>query len=262
MAALEDSNGQRILAFNQAHKVKIGKHLEKIPQRLDADTRPDGVYYVLMAYNISGTKTPDRYPLVKGKVEPEVLAEAEKKIMPLTPVQIVNPEPAVRGWDEALADKQAIANLTSEVERLKNENSRLTAQVEELEAELEEADQGGQLAEGAVNPTVAFLKEQSPTLIALADRYFGLQEKRLELDALKLNGGSVRSSAGRKQSATRRPMVPGSPPHLQLIRHYFSQGNDARMNAELDKLEQANPEAYAAITAELGLEDEGGEQNG
>jgi uncharacterized small protein (DUF1192 family) len=258
MAALEDSNGIRILPFNQAHKVTIAKHLEKIPQRLDSEIRQDGVYYVLMAHNIQGSKTPDRYPIVKGKVEPEVLAEVEKRALPLTRAEIVNQEPSVRGWDAALADKEKIAMLSSELERVKAELNTATAKIEELEAELEEEPE--QLSEQQANPTVSFLKEQVPALLPILDRYFDLQEKKIGLEERRLNGAARSAPAARKPGS--RPLVPGSAAHLQVIRMYFNSGNDDKMNAELDKLEEANPEVYAQIIAELGLEpDNEQEQN-
>ena len=83
LAALENSQGVRILPFNQIKK-SITLQLDKIPIRLKSELQDDGVYWVLMAHSINTAKNPDRYPIVKGKVNPEDLKEAEKKTMPLT----------------------------------------------------------------------------------------------------------------------------------------------------------------------------------
>lgn len=256
MAALEGPDGNRILNFNQI-KNKIDLQLDLIPTRLKAEINPDGVYYVLMAHNIHASKTPHRYPISKGKVNAEELAEVERKIIPLTPVEVIPQTPQVLTWAQALAYQEQIANLKAQVNKLEFENNELHKQVTELEAELEETDT---LQEGQQpNNTITFLKEALPSLTPILDRYFDTENRKLDLEALKLQGKTKSAPAAPKKGTERREIIPGSQEHLNLIEYYYNKEMDQEMNRELDKLEKANPETYLQVIEKLGLQEEGEE---
>lgn len=256
MAALENSEGQRILPFNQI-KVPVAKHLDLIPTRLKSELNPDGIYYVLMAHNIQASKQPHRYPITKGKVSAEELSLEEKNKMPLTPVQVISPVHEVLTYDKALEYQQKISDLQTRVNQLEFESNELHKQVEELEAELEE-NEGLQEEQSQPNNIVTFLKEAIPSITPLLDRHFDLQERKLNLEELKVNGSGKSSSGGVKKGTERREVIPGSQEHLNVIEYYFEKEMDSEMNRELDKLERANPEMYLQVVQKLGLEEEEG----
>lgn len=257
MAALEGPHGDRILNFNQIKK-KIETQLDLIPTRLKAEINPDGVYFVLMAHNIQGSKSPHRYPIVKGNVKPEELAEIEKKSIPLSPVEIINNTPQVLTWAQALEYQQTIADLKAQVNKYEFENNELHKQIAELEADLDEQETLEE--ESQPNNTLTFLKEALPSLTPILDRYFETENRKLDLEELKLKGGGKSSTAGTKRGTERKDIVPGSQEHLSVIEYYYNKEMDAEMNRELDKLERANPETYLSVIQKLGLEEQGEEQ--
>lgn len=242
LAALETPDGNRIASFNQL-KVKVDKHLDTLFNRLKADVNPDGVYNILLAHSISKTKTPDRYAITKGKVNQDTLSEAERR-MPLTPV-IIEKQPNVLSWDKALEMQQTIANQQSEIAQLKMTVQMLETQLQE--EELEEGEAQGQMQQ---NDLFSFLKEAVPSVIAAADRYFDLEEKKLGIaEQRKLNG---KTNGTRKQFTQ---IEAGTQPQLDLIDSLYKNNQDAQMNRELDRLEEVNPELYKQVIARLGLDE-------
>lgn len=256
MIALENAQGERVVSFNQINK-STDKQFDVIVTRLKSELQPDGVYFILMAHNISKARNPDRYPITKGKVEPEVLAEAEKKSLPLTPVIIEKAE-NVLSWESAVEMNKTIAEQAARIKQLEFENDQLQAQLDEEPDALEEDNSGGGL--------VGAFKDMIPSLTPMLDRYFTLQEKKLDLDLLKLQNGTAKQAT---KGTERKPIVPGTQGHLDLIEFYFKKsetdetgGFEKKLNAELDKLEQADPELYQVTLKALGMDEEEEEQNG
>lgn len=254
LAALEDQQGRRILSFNQL-KTSIDKHLTLIPTRLKSEINPDGVYFVLMAQNISKAgKDPDKFPILKGKVSPDDLVEAEKRSLPLT---LAVSEPAVLTYAQAIEYNRVIASNESEIKQLKWELEQAKLTIAELEAELDEEDEG--LSEGGpVNPIAKFLSDTMPTIIPMIEKHFELQEKRINLDEMKLKGGGGNKSSVKKGDRIKQ-IVPGTQPHMDLIWQLYNsdkEGDEEKLNTELDKLERTNPEVYRNVLKRLGMEED------
>lgn len=251
LAALENSQGVRILPFNQIKK-SITLQLDKIPIRLKSELQDDGVYWVLMAHSINTAKNPDRYPIVKGKVNPEDLKEAEKKTMPLTPtVEIVTKSQEVLTWDAALEMQKKMSALEIENAILKDKVNKLEIEIEEYESD----DEQGALNEqpSTSQNIFKFLGESITGLTPVLDRYFDLQERKLKLEELRVQ---QKPSVKRPVKQGIKPIVAGTQEHLNLIEHYFNQNNDEKLFAELDKLEEVNPELYKAVCEKLQIEEE------
>jgi len=98
---------------------------------------------------------------------------------------------------------------------------------------------------------LSFLKEQSPVFISLADRYFNLEEKKIDLAAKKLDLTSLQKTKTQPKTIT-----PGSREHLILIETYFNNGNEAALNKELEKLEAADKELFNKVTERLNQQNE------
>lgn len=259
MAALQGPQGDRIVPFNQYKK--NGSNLEgqfKIMEtRLKADHNPDGVYFVLLAYNIKSAQNPQSFAITKGKVSPEDLAESEKKSLPVTPAIIV-PDNKVLSWEGALKYQQDISDLKTENARLQMELNQANLRIEELESEEELSDEAP-----AQNNVLSFLKDALPNFMPLADKYFETENRKLDLKEMELRTKTNGQKAPKQ--VRRKEIIPASQEHLNLIEHYFKQDNEERLNQELDKLEQANPEIYRAVMERLGIgleEEEGTEEGG
>lgn len=251
LASLQDVDGHKIVSSNP-FSVKIEKQLDNIALRLKADIQPDGVYNVCMANSPSKSRNPDRYPIMKGKVKPEQMSEAENK----NTVIIKEKSNDVLTWDQAVEMNKQIAELTAKVGQFEFENNALKLQVSQLEAELEEEEEDDGLSDpgAGMNGLGAYIKETLPTITAILERHYDLQERKLKLDELKAN-----VNTGKRFTKVNRQgnnIVPGTQPHLDLIEKLFNEEREEELNIELDKLEAAQPQIYAAVIQKLGLSEE------
>ena len=255
MAALRAPDGTRIVSFNKYNpKSKdLDAQFKIIETRLKSGLYPDGIYYVLLAHNIVGSKNPLEFPIAQGKLSAAELAEIEKKQMPLTPVTVVPPQEQVLTWNSALQMQQEISDLKNKVNLLELEKKNLLEQIAEMEAEEEET-----LAETEVtqNPLVKSLADLVPTLASLADRYFENEDKKIELERLKVQNQSQAPKSNNSQPKGRKIVPIGSRDHLQLIENLYNEENDEALNIELDKLQVKNPVLYDKVCKELGLFEE------
>lgn len=238
LAALEDSQGKRIQPFNKP-TIKIEKQFSTIQNRLKNNLFPEGVYYVLLAHNINRAKEPDRYTIAKGRVKNEAQIQtpnlSERK----------ESAPAVLTYDSALKMQKEIAELQSEKRTLMNEKASLEARIRVLEEEL------SQPLEEQTSGIKTFIEEGMPSVMPIIDRYFDVQEKKLALEEKRL---SLHDRVNKKEKPQFKRLIPGSKEHLTLIETLYNNGNDEKMNAELDKLEKANKELYLKVCKELGFE--------
>jgi hypothetical protein len=259
MAALQGPQGDRVVPFNQYKKT--GSNLEGqfkiIETRLKAEHNPDGVYFVLLAYNIKSAQNPQSFPITKGKVTPEDLSEAEKKTITLSPVVFEKPE-NILSHDAALKYMQEISDLKTQVATLQMQLNSALQTIEEYELEEEE----NELAEGeSKNPLLKMLGDALPTITQTLDRHYDLQEKKLHLEELRLNGKTNGGAPGPQ----RKEILPGSQEHLDVIEMYWEKEKDLenqpRLNKELDKLQAANPDLYKKVLDKLGISEEEGAEN-
>lgn len=246
LAALENNQSERLQSFNNL-KTKIDSHLNVIASRLKSELYPDGIYYVLMAQSINKTKSPDRYPITKGVLKPEHLEEK-------APVTIVTKAESVLTWDSALSMQKQISDLTAEVTRLKFENNLLQSELDNIE---DNEDNEG-LSE-TKSGTQMFLSETLPSLMPVLDRWFQHEDKKLDLERLKLQ---QKTKSNIKPQ--RKPIVVGSQEHLNIIEHYYNTTQDDKLSRELDRLEAANFDLYKQVCEKLkiDIEEEEEEEEG
>ncbi len=247
MAALETSNGERVQPFNKI-SVPINKQLDTITNRLMADLFEDGIYYVLMAQNINKSKSADRYPTVKGKLNPNDLKEPVNT--PSQPITIVQPAQEVLTYEAALKYQQTISDLKNDIARLELEKTSLQEQLQEA---LDENELSGEEMQPSNLQT--FLKEALPSVTPILDRYFDLEEKKLNLLQLKQERKPLqRSSSNKSEHKKIIPIVTGSQQHLELIELYYNKKLDDKLSKELDKLEDFDYELYKQVCNKLGIE--------
>ena len=246
LAALENSKGERVQPFNKI-TVSLTKQFDTITNRLKSDLFDDGLYYVLLSQSISKSKNADRYPIVKGKLTADDLKEHTN------PVNIIHTTPAqeVLTYEAALNYQQTISDLKNEISLLKLERTNLMEQLQEAldENELSENTQPSE------NMMQTFLKEAMPSVMPVLDRYFDLEEKKLNLLELKANKKPTqRKTVFRPQTEKRIPIVTGSQQHLELIELYYKKDLDDKLGLELDKLEAHDFELYKKVCEKLGID--------
>ena len=251
LAALENTGYQRLVSFNNM-QTPVAEQLKKIFTKLKSDALPDGAYCVLMANSISKTKDALRYPVTKGKASLNEVAQASNGSPQPHPYIINTKAEEVLSWDSAVKMNEEIASLKAQVFQLQFENNQLHKQVEELEAELEEQEEGvseGSGASNGQNGIVTFLQETTPTLIAAFDRWAELQEKKLDLQKQDPKKAPIKQAPKQTNGI-------GSEAHVVYIRTLYAEDKDDALNAELDKLENSHPELYAVLCNEFGMTEE------
>lgn len=252
MAALENSEGKRLQTFNTIN-VKIDTQLQTISNRLSSEIYPDGIYTVLLCRSIHNRQDPDRYQIVKG-----VLKKEEIKVE--TPIVLEQKAAEVLTWEGALKMQQEISNLKSEVQTLKFENNLLQSELDNIE-ENEGLAEGEQKTADLKSGAQTFLSETVPQFLPLLDRFFDMEEKKLNLRQMEIQ------SKRRPQQAQRKPIVIGSQDHLNIIEHYYNKNDNDKLSAELDKLEKNCPDIYLQVCKKLNIdieeeEEEEGSANG
>jgi len=237
-AALENNKGERIQNFNSTKTSNINKHLDLIHKRLQSEIFDDGIYYILMATSIVNQKKPDRYPIIKGKFNNKMLNDNAQQ----APIIVQSPSQDVLSWEAALNYQNKISELTSEVNRLKLELNNANTLLEEYE---EEEESRGLSDTSTTGSLMEYLKEIVPSILPMADRYFDIEEKKL----------NVRQQATKRPTPQNiKPIITGSFQHLALIEQYYNAGHDEKFNNELDKLEEFNTDLYKQVCAKFGIE--------
>lgn len=237
-ACLEDAYGERLITFNGANS-DVTKRMAEIKRRLENDITPSGIYYVLFANNIREKAKPQKFAYAKGDV-------SKQNTNGQNVIQLVKSE-QVLSWDSALKYMQEIQELKSANAQLLTTNGYLQQRIDELEADLEELDKGSALEDGNQNGLLTFLKDSAPTLVSALDRYFDLEEKKLNVQS---NKPIIQQGA---QQNTRKLMKIGSQEHLDLIEKLYKEQNEVALNVQLDKLEAANPDLYKQVCQTLNI---------
>lgn len=243
ICSLENSQGEKIQPFNVPTKAKLTQHLDTITNRLKTDLYPDGLYYIVLNTYVANSKGAKKFPIVKGTYTDTELKEQTVLIPKLIPTQ----SHEVLTWDSALKLHQELTDLKSEVKQLQYENNLLQQQLEEIE-DVEPLNEGLQQ-----NSIISFLKETIPSFMPIVEKHFELEEKKLNLEHLKLN-----NTVNLKKSNTRIKIIPGSQNHLNLIEHYFNTNQDEKLNIELDKLQNINQDLYKNVCDKLDIQENEG----
>lgn len=260
MAALRGPDGDKVVPFNKYKKTaqNLDEQFKVFETRLKGNVYPDGVYYVLLAHNINAAKNPKEFAITKGRVSQDELSEAEKRAIPLTASVVVKDE-SVLSWESAVKMNQEIADLKSKVSTLEFQNKQLLEQLAAYEEEEEEKE--GILAEGSTGSVLAdTLKSILPTVQTGFEKWFELEEKKIGLEAMKLN---KQAASGQSPKPAKKVVKIGSDEHIAIIDRLFesdSPESEERFNAELDKIQSLNPDLYDQLMARY-FPDNGGQGN-
>jgi len=247
---VEDLNGKKITTWNSTG-VPIVNHLKECIKRLKMDIVPNGYYYFSFTIAKHLCKdNADKYLYLKGKAPAENPLQDNNQ-MQTNKNDLLSVTSALNYITQIAELKTENNRLTMELKNSKDENALLTAEVEEYERE---ADEKG-LSTGGEKGTMEFLKDQAPTLMALADRFFEQKDKALALEARKLDLGI--GIPQKKRVVKKLEYQPGSEEHLKYLRLLFAEDKEEILNSELDKLEISHPDLYLELCTEFNLiEDE------
>lgn len=244
LVKMVDFNENEVYPFNQP-TLSAKDQLKRIIKRFNSDMIPDGYYFIYCCINTRRSKNPDKFLIKKGNPQqPENKTVTINKPNELSKNEIIS-------VTAALDYITQIANLKNEITRLELENKTLKEECAELSAELEELQDNDGLNDNQTtgNSVTEYLKETAPTLIALADRYFNLQEKKIQLEANKQTFKRIAP----KKPINKETLKIGSAEHIELIKKLYNESNTEALDKELDKLEQQNPEQYEILCNELNL---------
>ena len=246
LAALENNTGKRVQSFNKL-TTKIDTQLNTISTRLQSEIYPDGIYYVLLSRTINNCQEPDRYEIVKGVLTPEKIP------VPINETIVHTKAQEVLTWESALQMQKEIAELKSEVQRLKFENNLLQSELDSID-ENELSEGGSNNATELKSGTQTFLSETLPSFLPILDKYFDQEDKKLELKKMELAARTKQ-----KIQPLRKPIIVGSQEHLNIIEHYYKT-KSPKLDKELDRLEEVNEPLYIEVCKTLGIVIEGEEE--
>ena len=238
--SLKDSTGKVLVPYNPL-KEPIGERLKKVLKRLQNGA--PGLYIVSFRNNY-GKKFPEfDYQIQTG----ETLSAAPQPVIIQHPAAASEP---VRGWNDALSDKQRIAQLEAE-------NARLLEKIALAEAEEEEEEEE---EETPMQEPASFgksLAEILPQFLPVLDQYFQEKAKDREIELLKikamLNQRPAQPLILRKQRFSQIP-EPGTPEFEEYI-NYLHSLPDETLEKEINRAAKLRPELTDLINS-LIFEDE------
>jgi hypothetical protein len=243
-------NGQKVAPSHHI-KVKPKKWLETIVSDfIKKPTTPPGVYYVYLYSDHIKKNAADIYPIQIGKPSENLGAPG------FPPAPIVFQQPAAQ-VDHVLSYDQALANIR-EIESLKAENSRLTAENIRLNAELDaEAEPE---APGLGETAKSFIGQ----ILPMADVWFKDRAAQRQMEFLKIKVAAPKVAAPYENLFLTPPTIAAPPDNtnniLNAAEAYFNT-LAPELYAEIealkegckgyqeffDKIKQANPEVYAQL---------------
>jgi len=237
--SLSDLEGNRLITYNTT-KIKPENKVKEIIQRMAI--APDGVYKLQAQFGYSQRTKPETYYLKKGNVDTSFLNE--QPLQP--PVQISNNRPNkneqkeqnVLSLDSALSRIEELSKLRAENEVLKERCKQLEIQNAELNAELDAEPEN--LQENSQDKIGNWLENIMPTLSPLADEYFKLQNRKLQLDEYKTTNYFAKQN---NQQQRRKVVVK----QQQEQNNYPDINNPDDLNGYFEELDKLGDEQFEQI---------------
>lgn len=251
-AGLYDQTGKTLVALN-SNKVPLADKVKQIKKRLSG--LPDGFYTLRCQHNIG-----KKYPAFDYVVQIGNLSEAPVMITPQANTQQAQPVEQVRGWDQALKDKEELAELRAEVARLKHIETSLQEEEDEEEEEEETDDDG-------LSETAKVAKELVPQFLPLAEKWFEQRDRQISLKEreLAIRERELELGIGKKpvpvNGSNLKPVHPFRPvpavgdPNIEKYVNWLKDQPDEVFNAEFDYLKANNTPVFE-VCQKLLLENE------
>ena len=257
LCMIEGLNGIKLTTWNPI-KIPIKDHFNKCVERFCSKITPDGYYYFCFSQAVRFNKDGSTKYLIKKGTPPQ-LEEKPHNEMQNNKNDLLSVTSALAYITQIAELRVSLQVAEMELKRVKDENAVLEAEIEEYERE-----EG--LSDNKTNGITEYLKETAPSLMALADRYFEHQDKKLNLEQQRIDKGintPIQKENPPKQPIKRNIKVfeSGSEEHLNYIRLLYNNQNEEQLNKELNKIEITHPIQYQNICNELNLfEDESNDE--
>ena len=234
LAKLIDRNGVQLVPYNSP-KVTFKDKLKQIQKRLKAV--PEGIYTVVFKNGPGAAYGEHLYTI---KIGNPVLNENAGQ-----PGQTViyqqQPQESVRGWNEALTDKQLIAELKAKVAALEAEKKQLS---DELESEPDPEN----MSEGAGGFWTG-MEKVLPTFMPMLEEGINLLKGKQDLERRRLDLAEkgINTYQPAQQQATQQQQ-PQREQRLRPVAMFRPAPTPDSPNwpAYLNYLERISDEAYAA----------------
>lgn len=248
-ACLFNNEGDKIVNFNNTKQNILDKLIE-IEKKLNSKIISDGVYFVGLANKLGKGQHIDKLAVLKGSN----LAQGNQQGTVI--IQQAQPAESILSYAAALDYQKQISSLEYDNKFLKQQNDLLQKKINELESELKEVETLSESSENKggltdlIKDSGGILKGLAEAALPALDRYFDIQQKRIELEEKKLM-----LTAPKKQQAPAAPkqIEIGSKEHLQLIEKAYNDENEEELNKHLDALEQHLPDLYLQVMEKLNL---------
>jgi hypothetical protein len=271
-AKLQDQSGADLVSFNSPmlkHKTTLTAKLSEIKKKISA--LEDGLYIILGQHRFGKNISPVKFYFSKnfsGTIEEK---EPEEKKQSSTD-KLLSVDAAMTNVKEAATLKAENLFLKRENEDLKKRIDLAEGKISDQEQKISELEESLEETEGAeVTPSNPFsglgdmFKEMVPVLSPIADRYFDLRDKELQMKQAKfLHDGGYDIPGFKKANgkpATKQKMKeipqPGAEGWDEFI-SYMEGLNEKDFNEAMERL-KPYPNILEAAEAEL-MEDEPEEQ--
>lgn len=253
---LLNTEGEPLVFWNNLTGSPVAKKVEEIKNRLK--TLPDGVYVLQAKFVYSGKQSPDVYYIQKGKA---VLSENTAVIIP----KVENTGQQITSVESALDRITEVANLRSELAVAKARITALEAENLELQADLDDGEDGDGLNEPDTSPG-GWIKELGQLIPSISDEYFktknrelDLKEAGLKVDYMKLrtkNLPVVNSKVRRNPKQVNGQIDIDNPQQLDQLYDHLDSLDDDAFDKQLEHIAQFQPELIPLIEEEFGLNEE------
>lgn len=243
-ASMRNAEGKTIVTYNTENNPKI-KAADKINEAFERlKVLPDGIYTFLFANSKGRNVAPDEFAFLKGNV---VLDENGKG----APFQIIHQMPTnapkndfdkILSYPEVLSLQMELTTLKFKLQNTEAELAKANATIVSLEKEVADLEAKGL---GEDTSPLKWVENLSSALLPVADRYFGIKERELDLQER-----GVRRPKPQQQK--KRPAMPeiGSAEFEQWL-DKLSDLPDEQYQKAMYNIRQVSPDHYNAIIAEL-----------
>jgi hypothetical protein len=237
--ALHNEEGEQVVQFSHPSKNKALDRLDYIIDKVENSLKP-GKYILTARTAIGNTGLKDEFTIeIKTPVTLPISSGVEDKTN--------EQETTMRN-----IDWEDYKELLDEISQLKAKNAELEIALK-YQALLSEHKQQQTLNDVSPVPKsgletiLSGLADAAPTISALADNYFSLQNRKLDLEEKKLSSGGY--------NTTRKKKIRPSKEKVLMEMELLYENDEDSFNATLDEMEQRDPELYRYICEQMGLEE-------
>lgn len=256
-ASLLNSDGKSVVTYNTESNPKI-KAIDKVNEAFERlKILPDGLYTFQFANSKGRNLAPDQFAYLKGNLALDETGKGH----PFHIIQQAAQTPSKNDYDKVLSYPEVIAlqlELTTVKFNLQSVNKELdkaNATIAALEKEVAELEAKGL---GEDTSPVKWLENVIPHLMPVADRYFGIQERKLDLQE---KGMQRPKPQPKPQQKKRRPLPEIGSPEFEKWLDHLGELTDEQYQKAMFEIKQVSEDHYNAIVAQLEGEEEEENEN-